>query len=315
MKNNDGGVIMEGNFDYSKATIIEFNLQEQFTRISASKTGYLALTLITDGNAILTINGKMAELKSPCILASSSCDTIVLVKSDRMMAKSLRFYPTLINKSLTFENLATNDFCEIADRHDSRLLRFFLMQDEAHNRIIKLLPQTYLRVSEWFSIASKETKIKKDAHWLYRVRRCLMQILLLLEDTCTDSDDVNSLSDERIVDIVLEYMHANFANEISLDSICRLVYVNRTSLTRKFKAHTHRSPINYLLHYRLSVACNLLTNSKLSISKIADTTGFKYESYFTRQFTAKIGITPTQYRQSDGYEVLNIRESSIVDEF
>jgi len=155
--------------------------------------------------------------------------------------------------------------------------------------------------------------IKINDKTLHRVRRYLKQILFSLEDACQNSPYV--LSDESIIDIVLEHMHTNFSNEISLDSICKLVYVNRTTLTRKFKARTRRSPIDYLLHYRLNIACELLTHSKLSISKIAEMTGFKYESYFTRQFAAKIGLTPTQYRQSDGYEVLDTKESRIVEEF
>ena len=163
-----------------------------------------------------------------------------------------------------------------------------------------------------------ELKMRKDIasiidmYGLNRVRRYI-KILFALSDAGFNSPDI--LSDDSIVDIVLEYIHANYSKEISLSSLCELVYVNRTTLTRKFKARTRRSPIDYLLHYRLSIACEFLTNTKISISKIAETVGFKYESYFTRQFTSKIGITPTEYRQSDGFEILDISESRIVDEF
>ena len=181
------------------------------------------------------------------------------------------------------------------------------------SNIINVLPQVFMRISEWFDQAGKAAKIKSSETWPYRVRRYLMQILFSLEDI--KPTGANTLSDKSIADIALEHIHANYPNEISLDSLCKLVYVNRTSLARIFKAHTRRSPIDYLLHHRLSIACELLTHSKLSICKIAETTGFKYESYFTRQFKAKIGIAPTQYRQCDGFEVLSTNESRIVEEF
>ena len=272
------------------------------------KAEHLTLTLILERKAAIKLNNKTIELIAPCILLSSWNDAIELIEGHQLVTKSLSFLPTLINKSFTSERLANNNFHEIADRHDYNLLKPFFTQ---HDGIIKPLPQIYLRISEWFDQASKEEKIKSSKTWLFHVRRYLMQILFSLE-SINPSD---TLSDESITDIVLEHIHINYSREISLDSLCKLVYVNRTSLTRIFKTRTRRSPIDYLLHYRLSIACELLTNSKLSISKIAHACGFRYESYFIRQFKAKIGITPTQYRQGDGFEVLNIVKPSIVDEF
>lgn len=43
--------------------------------------------------------------------------------------------------------------------------------------------------------------------------------------------------------------------------------------------------------------------------------GGNYETYFIRQFTAKIGTTPLEYRQSEGFETLNVNESRIFEEF
>jgi len=272
------------------------------------KAEHLTLTLILEGKGAIKLNNKIIELIAPCILLSSWNDAIELIEGHQLVTKSLSFLPTLINKSFTSKSLAHNNFCDIADRHDYNLLKPFFSQ---HDCIVKPLPQIYLRISEWFDQASKEEKIKSSETWPYHVRRYLMQILFSLE--AINPND--ALSDELITDIVLEHIHINYSREITLDSLCKLVYVNRTSLTRMFKARTRRSPIDYLLYYRLSIACELLTNSKLSICRIAETCGFRYESYFTRQFKAKIGITPTQYRQGDGFEVLNINKPSIVDEF
>jgi len=239
-------------------------------------------------------------LSAPNVVLSSCKGRIVSQDN----AKSFSFCPTLINKSFTPEGLSNNDFTEIADQHDYSLVKPFLSQ-----RIINPLPQTYLRISEWLDLAVMEEQLKNSHTWQHRVRRYIMQILFLLEA------DQNKLSNKSMIDIVLEHIHTNYSKEISLDALCKLVYINRTTLNRLFKLHTRRSPIDYLLYYRLSVACELLINSKLSISKIAEASGFNYDSYFTRQFIAKIGLTPSQYRQGDGFEILNIKESYIVDEY
>ena len=297
--------------DNSKIAFSKFKAQGDFF---LRKAGYLTLTMITGGKAKIKINGNAAELVAPCIFLFSGNDIVELAESHQLAAKALSFQPVLVNKSLSIEGIAKDDFYEIADRHDCNLLKPFLGHGNTGG-ILNPLPQIYLRISEWFDLAYKEAKIKSGQAWLYCARRNLMQILFLLEDIYASPGEFDALSEESVVDTVLGHIHTDYPSEISLDSLCKLVYVNRTTLTRMFKARTRRSPIDYLLHYRLNIACELLPNSKMSICKIAETIGFNYESYFIRQFVAKIGLTPTQYRKCDGFEILNVNESRIVDEF
>ena len=291
--------------------LIRFNMQEEFT--TPLITEHLTLTLITNGKATLQINGKTAPLMSQYMMLTSWKDKIVLTDKSEFAAKSFSFHPTLVNKSLTPENINSGRLRAIADRHDRCLLNPFLERNDGYNGIVRLLPQAYLYISKWFDLSYREFEQKNDAYRLYNIRRCLMQILFYLEDKYRNG--FKFLSDESVISIVLEHIHSNYHNEISLDSLCKLACVNRTTLSRKFKQITRRPPIDYLLHHRLSIACDFLTHSKLSISKIAEATGFRYETYFIRQFTAKMGISPARYRQSDGYEALNNKESFIVEEF
>ena len=168
--------------------------------------------------------------------------------------------------------------------------------------VFKPPPSLYQQISGWMDAAGKESG--------RRLCRLLLQIAFALEE-CSES--VNA--PEPAVDAALAFIHANYADEITLSALCKLVYVNRTTLTRLFKARTRRTPIDYLLHFRLETACGLLTHSNLSVGKIAEAVGFQYESYFIRQFSAKIGLTPAKYRQTEGFDTLNGKESRIFEEF
>ena len=53
-----------------------------------------------------------------------------------------------------------------------------------------------------------------------------------------------------------------------------------------------------LMSYRLKVAENLLTHTDMSLNEIAHATGFEYDTYFIKQFTAKRGMTPTEFRNT-----------------
>ena len=310
--------------------LIAFTPREEFRSFPAA--GHLTLTLVSHGKATLIINGKKVALSPPCLLLSSTHDKVEFCGGDKPAAKSFHFHPTFVNKSLTFERLADSDFREISDKHDNSLLNLFLTRHKFNNGMIHLLPQPFLRFSELFDLIAKETemreggrslasfpfapdaRIKSGEPGLFRVRRYLIQILFLLQDEYACQTGSDALSGESVTDIVLDYIHGHYAEKITIETLCGLVYVNRTTLTRKFKARAGRAPIDYLLHYRLSVACELLTYSKLSISKIAESSGFLYETYFIRQFKAKIGITPAEYRQSEGFETLNMNESRILEE-
>ncbi|MDR3364226.1 MAG: AraC family transcriptional regulator [Clostridiales Family XIII bacterium] len=93
-------------------------------------------------------------------------------------------------------------------------------------------------------------------------------------------------------------MHTNYTDDITIESLCKLAHLNRTSLNQAFKGQTGLSPISYLLSYRLKVACDMLAHTNLNLSEIAELAGFKYVTYFIKQFSAKIGRSPTEYRRT-----------------
>ena len=97
--------------------------------------------------------------------------------------------------------------------------------------------------------------------------------------------------------VVLEYLHTHYMDEITLDTLCRQIHTNRTTLNKSFKERTGQTVIAYLLAYRLRVATELLAHTGLTIDEIARASGFIYDTYLIRQFTDKTGQTPIEYRQ------------------
>jgi len=67
---------------------------------------------------------------------------------------------------------------------------------------------------------------------------------------------------------------------------------------RLFRAATGRTPHRYLSEARMTRACRLLEEGRLSILAVALECGFKDASHFSRAFRAQLGITPHAYRES-----------------
>ncbi len=68
--------------------------------------------------------------------------------------------------------------------------------------------------------------------------------------------------------------------------------------TRLFKRILGISPQAHVIRVRIDRARHLLVESSLTISQIADALGYEDVFFFSRQFKAKTGQTPGQYRQA-----------------
>ena len=99
---------------------------------------------------------------------------------------------------------------------------------------------------------------------------------------------------------IKEYLDANYAKHITLDTLTDLTHMNKYYISHSFAKYTGLSPIQYLNELRLEAACRLLEKTDFSISDIASATGFSSQSYFTQAFHKKHGMTPIKYRQESG---------------
>ena len=164
-----------------------------------------------------------------------------------------------------------------------------------------LTPQSYIHINELMLMIGAETFSQSDGFWTCRIRRMLLQLLNSLYDIFIDQQKLKlfePLESYNSVTICAEYIHSHYAENITLSALCELVNLNRTSLNQKFKAQFSCTCMEYLLNYRLKISQELLSNSNMKIHEIAECCGFKYDSYFIKQFTAKLGISPAMYRKN-----------------
>ncbi len=275
---------------------IEFEANEDFIALPLKER--VSIVLITNGKASFLLNEKAVTLTAPCIMLISQYDNLKFIEGTRLAAKSFSFNPIFMNSSLTFVRLLSDCFIEIEDKHDRNLINMFLIRDQYYNGTMDLPAKTYLRLSEWLAIMGTEVFAQSDGYWTCRIRRYLLQTLYLLEDIFIERKNPQAIKRTKsIVDILFEYIHTNYSNDITLEDLCRVVHMNRTSLNRKFKAQSGFTAMEYLIHHRIKIACDALSHTNLSLAEIAEAIGFKYDTYFIKQFIKRMGMTPTEYRK------------------
>ena len=91
-------------------------------------------------------------------------------------------------------------------------------------------------------------------------------------------------------------MHANFAEDLSLDQLAHVSGVSASQFGRAFRAEVGQTPHHYLIKLRVDAACDLLEHTPLSVIEVALQCGFGQPSHFATTFRRTLGMTPREYR-------------------
>lgn len=103
--------------------------------------------------------------------------------------------------------------------------------------------------------------------------------------------------DEKLLQAALRSIEENISNtEYSIDDLSNDVGLGRTNLYKKIQSVTGKTPASFIRSVRLKRAAQLLHASDLTVSEIADRTGFGNIKYFNQHFKEEFGMTPTQYK-------------------
>jgi AraC-like DNA-binding protein/mannose-6-phosphate isomerase-like protein (cupin superfamily) len=108
-----------------------------------------------------------------------------------------------------------------------------------------------------------------------------------------DNHDFKSLRLNKVI----QFLNTNYQHKIELKMIAEIANLHPAAFCRFFKENTGKSLSEYVNHMRISYACRLIIEGKLSISQISFESGFNNLSNFNRSFKKNTGFTPTNYLQ------------------
>ena len=106
------------------------------------------------------------------------------------------------------------------------------------------------------------------------------------------------LNDKSIVKLkkILSYIRNNYDKPITLESIAETVHMSPKYLGTFFKNTTGKTPVEYLIEYRIEKAAHKLRFTDFSVTDIAFLCGFSDLSYFIKTFKKFKGISPGRFR-------------------
>ena len=112
------------------------------------------------------------------------------------------------------------------------------------------------------------------------------------------SDLVKPENTETRLMPAIEYINSSYKNRITLSKLASICFLSENYFHNLFKRTFEITPSNYILQMRMNEAINLLSNTNMSVKKIAFEIGYYDAAYFTRTFSKYFEISPGRFRNS-----------------
>ena len=148
---------------------------------------------------------------------------------------------------------------------------------------------------------SKEMSDKKE-HYRMVVSNLLCELFaLLLRDELSDTNQkhshIENLHRHNTISPALQKIFSDYTKQITVDELAKLCNLSKYHFCRLFKSHIGMTVTQYIINYKISLACSMLKDNNQSIRDVASACGFEDLSYFYQCYKRINGISPGKSRK------------------
>jgi AraC-like DNA-binding protein len=135
-----------------------------------------------------------------------------------------------------------------------------------------------------------------DMEILIREEHLLLELSILVHDlTETEAGRVESVALEK-VEKAITWFGSRLASNPSVEEVGRAVGLSVSQLRRNFQEILRQSPKKVFDQLRFQRAIQLMTDTGMKLSTVAESCGFDSLSAFSRAFKGRFGISPEHWR-------------------
>lgn len=189
------------------------------------------------------------------------------------------YYMLYIPKYLLYD--ALNAYSSIRIK-DFRFNKTVIDDDKLVNRFIKLV-----------------NAIKQNNQDALYIDELFLKVIesLIENNTNLINDRIANQNKDPIIVKAKDYINENIYGKLELDEICKMINISKYHFIRIFKNQTSRTPYQYILDRKISLARKDLERGA-NILSIIQAYGFFDLSHFIKRFKEVYGITPQRYQKS-----------------
>lgn len=182
-----------------------------------------------------------------------------------------------------------------------------VVSTEACRRIFSLAPEV---ASDWhlpsqarlIALAIRDCTLAEPARTTLRLAKSIELLCTTFEKLAAgalvpvDGARLLSAQDAQRIATARRMIDDRWNEKLTLDDIARACGVNRAKLTRGFRAMFNCTIADALAERRLGGARSMLLSTDLPISSVGYACGYLNNAAFTRAFSRRFGVAPSQLR-------------------
>ena len=242
-----------------------------------SHEDYWEFYVVTDGIVENHINGQLHTYTSGALFYCTTKDVHFLTTREK---KSTRYINFTVEEKTLLQMLAplSNNVLKkmYKNDHSYTLSTETISQIEATLHTLNLLPLDDFETANDMLLA---------------------KIMFFAQTVATEIQNEEQKSDPLWVQMLGDLRLSEEFLTYTVEDLCSKLNYSRVQLNRLFNARYNMSPHEYLLSNKLLYAQNMLNNTDLSTTEIANVIGYSNLSQFNAVFKNKFGVTPGKYRK------------------
>ena len=160
---------------------------------------------------------------------------------------------------------------------------------------VEIQNRLYRRLNDIFLLAEQSDPMRNLAIHIKFVDFLTLLYMNLGNNRYANQTDMTPM-EEKIYSVA-SYIHAHYADDLSLDFFAQKFYISNYYLSHQFKEVTGFTLTDYIQMTRVRNVQSLLINTQIPITEAAARCGFSSFSQFNRVFRKHIGTSPSEYRK------------------
>lgn len=207
------------------------------------------------------------------------------------------YYHTLPKGNFKFEVKATDEngrwSNQVAQLTIRRLPAFYETW-WAYTLYLLLLVVALLLTINWYvsGVKKKNNELWSDSQELIKMRHYLGSEVAI-------SEPEELQLDSMLLDKAVKCVEQNLLEpQFDVAALAQGMHMSRSTLTRKLRAITGKTPLEFIRQIKMKHAHQLLANPSTTITEVAANLGYLNRKYFTSCFKEEFGMTPSEYQKS-----------------
>ena len=145
-----------------------------------------------------------------------------------------------------------------------------------------------------------EKKLNGEIELLYKSSdfNTVIEIVNKNIDRLESAFEQNPSMVHKEIEVVKKYIYEHFGDELSVESLGKMVYMAPSYLSSVFKKETGQNLSRFIKTYRMEKAKDMLENTMAKIVDISLICGYPNVSYFCSSFREYFGVSPQKFRET-----------------